>query len=131
MQSKRQQKYSRQIQKDLGHIFQFEAKELFGKPMITVTEVEMSPDLSVAKVFLSFLLADDDKALLQQINAHKSEIRKHLGLKIGKQVRIVPELVFLIDTSQEHAANIDNILSGLHIPKEDKVNPDDYTEEID
>ena len=49
METKRQQKFGRQIQKDLSDIFQKEFKEIFGKGMVTVTEVKISPDLSVAR----------------------------------------------------------------------------------
>ena len=56
MESKRQQKFGRQIQKDLSDIFQKEFKEIFGKAMVTITDVKMSPDLSAARCYLSFLL---------------------------------------------------------------------------
>ena len=61
MESKRQQKFGRQIQKDLSDIFQKEFKELFGRAMVTVTDVKVSPDLSVARVYLSFLLAEKNQ----------------------------------------------------------------------
>lgn len=117
MESKRQQKFSKLIQRDMGEIFQKETPHIFGNQFVTVSEVKMSPDLSVAKIWLSFLLADTDK-MLEKVNAHKSELRKRLGNRIGKQVRIVPELIFYADHGAEHAQRIDDILSDLDIPEE-------------
>ena len=72
MESKRQQKHAKLIQKELGDIFQKEAKHLVGKAMITITRVLVSPDLGLAKVYVSFLLADP-KRTYDLINDHKKE----------------------------------------------------------
>ncbi|MDN3668843.1 30S ribosome-binding factor RbfA [Echinicola jeungdonensis] len=124
MESKRQQKYSKLIQKELGEIFQRESKPLVGKAMVTVTHVIMSPDLGVAKIYLSFLLADT-KVLFEKINEHKKEIRKNLGNRIGKSVRSIPELVFFLDESSAYAQHMEKVISDLDIPEEE----DDEDEE--
>ncbi|MCH7410285.1 30S ribosome-binding factor RbfA [Belliella sp. DSM 111904] len=116
MESKRQQKYSKLIQKELGEIFQKEARHLVGNAMVTVVRVLMSPDLSVAKINLSFLLADNE-VLFEKINDNKKELRKHLGLRIGKSVRIIPELAFFMDESASYAQHMDKIISSLDIPE--------------
>lgn len=115
MESKRQQKYAKLIQKELGDIFQKEARHLIGKAMVTVTRVGVSPDLSVAKVNLSFLLADP-KSTYELINEHKREIRHHLAKRIGKSVRIIPELAFFPDESASYAQHMDKVISDLNIP---------------
>ncbi|MBU2914287.1 MULTISPECIES: 30S ribosome-binding factor RbfA [Reichenbachiella] len=120
MSSTRQLKYAGLIQKDLSEIFQKDSRHWFGNAFITVTEVNVSPDLSFAKVFISLMMIDDREAFIEKMAEKKPEIRKALGLKIGKQVRIVPELHFVLDESQDHAQKMDNILSRLNIPKEDK-----------
>lgn len=117
--SNRQLKVSKLIQKDLGEIFQKDTKGMFDKAFITVTGVKVSPDLALAKVYLSFLMVDDAKAMIALINKRKSEIRKILGNKIGKQVRIIPDLIFYLDDSSEYASRIDKLLSGLDIPDEE------------
>lgn len=127
MESKRQQKYSKLIQKELGEIFMRESKHLVGNAMVTVVRVEMSPDLSLAKVNLSFLLANNQE-LFEKINDHKKEIRKHLGNRIGKSVRIIPELAFLLDESSAYAQHMDQVISALDIPK---ANEEDQEEEED
>lgn len=118
--SNRQLKVAKLIQKDLGEIFQKEMMSAFNNAFITVTGVKISPDLAVARVQLSFLKVDDPQAMVEDINKRKSEVRKILGNKIGKQVRIVPDLFFYLDDSAEYASRIDKLLSGLNIPKEEE-----------
>lgn len=116
MESKRQLKYSKLIQKELGDIFQRESRSLIGNAMVTVTRVQMSPDLSVAKVYLSFLNADN-QVLFDKINAAKKSIRGGLGKRIGKSVRITPEVAFFLDESAAYAQHMDGVISKLEIPE--------------
>lgn len=118
--SKRQKQFSSLIQKDLSEIFQRNAASLVGShTFITVTKVSMSADLSVAKIYLSFMLSEHQQELLDTVNMKKGEVRRQLGNRIGKQVRVVPELIFYLDDSADHAARIDKILSELDIPPEE------------
>lgn len=119
MSSTRQLKYAGLIQKDLSEIFQRDSRHWFGNAFITITEVKVSPDLSFAKVYVSLMMVDDPEGFIELMKEKKPEIRKALGLKIGKQVRIVPELHFVLDETQEQAQRIESILSRLNIPKED------------
>ena len=130
MESKRQQQYAKLIQKELGAIFQRESKPLVGNAMVTVIRVLMSPDLGVAKVNLSFLLANN-AALFAKINDNKNQIRKHLGNRIGKSVRIIPELVFYLDESAAYAQHMDEVISNLDIPDEPEEEEDDDETEND
>lgn len=116
MESKRQQKFSRLIQKELGEIFQQDTKSLFAKAWITVTQARVSPDLGVAKVYLSFLLVENKDQLLDDINGKKKVVRQLLATKIRNQVRVIPELVFFVDDTAEYAAKMDTLISGLDIP---------------
>ena len=121
----RQKKYSGLLQKDLSEIFQKQMGNTFGKAFITITDVEVSPDLSFAKIYLSLMLSDKPDEILERIRERKSEIKKHLGNKIGKQVRIVPELAFFMDDTLEKASRIDDILSKLDIPPEEEDENDE------
>ena len=116
----RQQKYSKLILKELSDIFLKEKTNFLDNAFITVADVRMSPDLSVAKIYLSMTLAKDKQSVLDKINLKKSEIRKALGNKIRNQARIVPQLVFYIDEIEEGAQRIEDIIKNLNIPKEDK-----------
>lgn len=130
MESKRQQKYAKLIQKELGEIFQRESRPLVGNAMVTVTRVIMSPDLALARVYLSFLMANN-KELFEKINDAKKSIRKNLGNRIGKNVRIIPELAFFIDESSAYAQHMDQVLSDLNIPEapDEDQDPDEDEEE--
>jgi ribosome-binding factor A len=116
----RQQKYGRLVQKELSAIFQRDRRGILGNEMITIAEVKMSPDLSVAKVYISMMLAKDKDRTFDNLNLHKSEIRKALGSSIGKQVRIIPELIFIIDEVEENATRIESLINKLNIPQPDK-----------
>ncbi len=115
--SKRQKQAAGLIQRDLSELFQRNAATWLGKPtFVTVTNVTMSPDLSVAKVYLSFVLDDNRPAMMETLNQRKSDVRRVLGNRIGKAVRVVPELIFYLDESADYASHIDQLLSELNIP---------------
>jgi ribosome-binding factor A len=116
MESKRQQKVARQLQKDLSEIFQREVPHLFNGAFITVTSVRMSPDLSVARVYLSFLATKNKDMLLETIREHSRTLRQHLGERVRHQLRIVPDLTYFIDDTAEYAEKMDKLFAGLDIP---------------
>ena len=118
--STRQQKFGRLIQRDLSDIFQRDKRGILGNAFITISEVMVSPDLSVAKVYVSMMLAKDKAQTLEKLNRGKSEIRKALGDRIGKQVRIIPELIFIIDETEENAFKLEELIKNLNIPPADK-----------
>ena len=116
MESKRQQKVARQLQKDLSEIFQREVPHLFNGAFITVTSVRISPDLSVARVYLSFLATKNKEILLDTIREKGKVLRQRLGDRVRHQLRIVPELSFYLDDTAEYADKMDKLFSGLDIP---------------
>ena len=125
--STRQKKVSKLIQKELGDILQQDKRNVLGNSFVTITEVDMSPDLSNAKVYLSMLLVDNREELINRINQRKKEIRGILGNAVGKQLRIVPEISFAIDDLQEKASKLDQIIDNLDIPplSEEEENPEE------
>lgn len=116
MESKRQQKVARQIQKDLSDIFQKEGRTWFDNAFITVTIVRMSPDLGVARIYLSFLAVKNKGFVLEQIQERSKQIRQLLGQRVRHQLRIVPEIHFYLDDTAEYAAKMDTLFAGLTIP---------------
>lgn len=119
MESKRQQKFSKLIQKDLSEIFQRDGAEFLMGNFLTITVVRMSPDLGTAKVYCSVLLAKEPDTIVKNLNINKSPIRNLLGRRIKNQVRVIPDLIFYVDDTGEHASNMDRLISGLDIPDED------------
>lgn len=116
----RQQKFGRLIQKELSDIFQRDKRGILDNTFVTISDVTMSPDLSVARVYISMMLAKDKKQTLEKINRGKSEIRKALGERIRKQVRVVPELIFFIDETEENAFRMEELIKNLNIPPADQ-----------
>ena len=106
----RQNKVSRLIQKDLAEMFQSYARSWFKGSIITVSVVRISPDLSVAKVYLSIFPDNRKDEIMETISQHVKEIRYQLGTRIRNQVRIIPELIFNIDDSLDYLQNIENLL---------------------
>lgn len=112
MESVRQSKVAKLIQKELAEIFRVEAKNIFSGAFISVTVVRISPDLSNAKVYVSILApGKDEKEVFKVIKESNLLLRKKLGMIIGKQVRIIPELQFFIDDSYDYAQRIDHLLN--------------------
>jgi len=109
METTRQQKIARMLQKELGEIFLLYARKLHGT-LITVTGVRVSPDLGIVHVHLSIFPSEKATTIISQVNADTKAIRFDLGKRVRNQLRIVPELHFHIDDSLDYLENIDNLL---------------------
>ena len=113
METKRQQKIAKLIQKELSEIFQREIKTQ-GNIMITVTKVNVTSDMSYARVYLSVFGPDREAktAVVKEVNAMTKALRGKLGDRIKMQVRVIPELQFFEDDSLDYIENIDNLLKS-------------------
>lgn len=116
----RQLKFARLIQKEISDIFQRDKRGILDNTFVTVADVKVSPDLGVAKIYVSMMLAKDKQGTLEKIKSRKGEIRKALGDKIRRQVRIIPELVFYLDEVEEKAQRMDDLIKNLNIPSASK-----------
>jgi ribosome-binding factor A len=112
MESTRQKKVSRLIQKELADIFLKKNNEFAPGKLISITIVRVSPDLSFAKVFLSVFPSVNQDKVLADIKDHTAKIRFELGQKVRTQLRIVPEIAFFIDDSLDYIDNIDKLLKS-------------------
>ncbi len=108
--SKRQLKVGREIQKDLAEIIRAKGMAAFDGAMVTVSEVRVSPDLSVAKTYVSIFPSEKQEAVMAILNENNKALRGELGRAVGKQLRIVPEIVFYLDTTLDYAAHIEELL---------------------
>jgi ribosome-binding factor A len=113
MNSRRQEKFSKLIQRDLGDIFQRKTSTLFKGNFITISNVSISPDLGYAKVYLSFFKPENKAELFDLVQLHKKEIRHELAKKVKNQVRKVPELEFFIDDSLDYVDHMENIFKKI------------------
>ena len=124
MQNTRQNKICRLIQQDMGDIFLREVKscqwvadneadlESLRKSLITVTEVRITPDLSIARIYLSIMVIGIGTAdgIMAIIRANSGDLRRRLGIREGKQLRIIPQLEFYIDDTLDYIDNINRLL---------------------
>ncbi|RLD49287.1 MAG: 30S ribosome-binding factor RbfA [Bacteroidetes bacterium] len=110
MENMRLNRVSKLLQKDLGEIMQIDLKHVTRGALVTVTKVKVSPDLSIAKVYLSLFATTDKNALLTDIKRHTKEIRGKLGARVRHQLRVVPELHFYDDDSLDYIENIEHLL---------------------
>jgi ribosome-binding factor A len=113
MESKRQQKFAGVIQQDLAEIFQREGMNFLPNIMVTITKVRVTPDLAIARVFLSFFNSADAAACLSTVKTHASEIRYKLGAKIKNQVRVVPQLEFFVDDTNDYVEKMDQLFDQI------------------
>jgi len=110
MDSLRQNKVNSLLLREMAEVMQQETRALFPGGMITVTVVRVSPDLGVAKVYVSLFPPKDRPKVLETIKGHAHQLRGKLGHRIGKQMRVVPELMFYLDDSLDRAEEIHRLL---------------------
>ncbi|WP_134089696.1 30S ribosome-binding factor RbfA [Olivibacter sp. XZL3] len=111
--SKRQQRFASVIQQDLADIFQREGMIWAPETLVTVTRVRVTPDLAIARVYLSFLNAKNVQESIANIKSHAGEIRYKLGSRIKNQARIVPHLEFFVDDTNEYVERMDKLFEKI------------------
>ena len=109
MDGTRLSKIERLLQKELGDIFQKQTQAMRGV-LISVSVVRVSPDLSVARAYLSIFPSERSKELMEAIKANTKAIRYALGQRVRTQLRKIPELTFFVDDSLDYIENIDHLL---------------------
>ena len=109
MESTRQQKISRLLQKERSDIFLKLARNN-GGVIITVTSINVSADLSIAHINLSLFPTDKGEAVMELIKLNDKNIRFELGNRMRHQLRIIPELVFHLDDTLDYIDHIDDLL---------------------
>lgn len=107
------------LQRDLGRIIQQNYQQ--SGSFITITQVDVAPDLMVAKVFISvYAPGKDEDAIYMNLEEHKANIRKELASKIRHQVRRIPELIFKKDESAEHVNRMEDLFSKIRKEREQR-----------
>ena len=109
METTRQNKISRLIQKELSEVFLLQTKSMNGV-LVSVSAVRISPDMSIARVYLSVFPSERSQEIVKNINDNMKSIRYELGTRVRHQLRIIPELKFFVDDSLDYAERIDELL---------------------
>ena len=110
METTRQQKIAKQIQKDIADIFQKEGAEIVRGMLVTVTAVRISPDFSYAKIYVSVFPFDKNESLMATLEQNNRFIRRALGQRIRNQLKVIPEIQFFLDDSLEYIEQIDRAI---------------------
>ena len=109
METTRQNKISRLLQKELSEIFLLQTKAMPGV-LVSVSAVRISPDMSIARVYLSVFPSEKAEERVKNVNDNMKTIRYELGTRVRHQLRIIPELKFFVDDSLDYIEKIDSLL---------------------
>lgn len=109
METTRQQKIARLLQKELGDIFQRQTQAMHGV-LVSVSSVRISPDMGICTAYLSIFPSERSGEIIGNINGNARAIRYELGNRVRHQLRIIPELRFFVDDSLDYIEHIDELL---------------------
>ena len=109
METTRQNKISRLLQKELSEIFLLQTKAMPGV-LVSVSAVRISPDMSIARVYLSVFPSEKAEEIVKNVNDNMKTIRYELGTRVRHQLRIIQELKFFVDDSLDYIEKIDSLL---------------------
>ena len=110
METTRQQKIARLIQKELSDMFRLQTQAMHGV-MVTVSTVRISPDMSYCRAYLSVFPSEKSTEIVENINKNVKTVRYELGKRVRYQLRIIPELKFFVDDSLDYIDHIDELLN--------------------
>lgn len=108
--STRQLKVASQLQRDMAEIIRQKGMAFFEGALVSVSGVKISPDLSVAKVYVSVFPSAKTDAVMAKLDAENKSLRGELGTRVAKQLRIVPEIAFYVDNSLDYVEHIEELL---------------------
>lgn len=113
MDSKRQLQIAELIKRNFSLILMKEGMYMYGGAMVSVTNVKMSPDLRLAKIYLSIFNTDDKESVMTEIQHHISLLKQQLVANIRKQVRFVPDIAIFNDELLDEMDRVDRLLGEL------------------
>ncbi len=113
MEKVKQKKVASLIQQALSEVFQKESLSMVKGGMVTISDVEVSPDLSIAKVYVSLFQIKEPDAFLDKLKEHAGDLRGQLGNKIKNQVRRIPELHFYLDQTLDQVFRLEELFKQM------------------
>lgn len=108
--STRQLKVAKELQRDMAEIIRSKGMAMFGGALVSLSGVKVSPDLSVAKIYVSIFPSDKAESVMNILEENSRALRGELGNRIGRQLRIVPEIAFFRDDSLDYVEHIEELL---------------------
>ncbi len=112
MESNRQRKVAQIIQEDFAELFRKQSAESKQSILVSVSDVKVSADLGIAKIYLSIFPQEYRTSIMKEIEENKAQYRNFIGQKMAKQVRIIPNLNFYLDTALDDVEKLEKELRG-------------------
>lgn len=122
MDSRRQSKIAHLIQEVFSNLLQRKGKDLVGDSFLTVTQVKVTPDLGVARIYISILADPNAKDIIKSMNKNKFEFRRLMGNEMHNDLRKIPELEFYLDDVLDYVDKMDKLFKKIH--DEENLNKD-------
>lgn len=108
--STRQLKVAKELQRDIAEIIRSKGMAMFDGALVSVSGVKVSPDLSVARIYVSIFPSEKAEKVMGILEENARALRGELGNRIAKQLRIVPEISFFLDNSLDYVEHIEELL---------------------
>ena len=125
METKRQKQVGEVIRRNMGIVFQNEGSYIYGpEPLVTVTAVKMSPDLSQAKVYLSVYNIEDKQNVVLEVEGNLVRLRQSLAHRIKRHVRRIPELSFFLDDTLDEMYRLNSLFDKMETDKDNGLDPE-------
>ena len=109
----RQDKFGKQVLRDLSELLNLHRAEWLGSAFVTISDVQVSPDLGLVKVYVSLYNNPNRQAIMDSLEEHNKEIRHELARRIRNNVKKIPEIRFYEDNSLDYAANMDEVFARI------------------
>ena len=116
MKRQRIEKHESLIHQVINEYLIREGKSFLGNEFVTIMGIKLSPDLSVALIFVSVLNNEKSQFVEERLSERKYHVKQFLARSIGKKIRKIPEIKFILDSSEHDASRINKIISDLDIP---------------
>lgn len=120
MESRRQQQIGKEIQKVVSALFQKSGPSYYGKAFVTITHVKVTPDLLVARIYLSVFNVTDKQQVVDEISAHTHEIRYQMGNEMRHQLRRIPDIQFFLDETLDYVYKMEDLFKDIQKPSDDE-----------
>ncbi len=124
MESKRQKQVGEVVRRNFSIVLQNEGGYIYGnEPMVTVTSVRLSPDMGIAKIYLSVYNVEDKQSVVLQMEASNQKLRQALAHRVKRHMRRVPELNFFLDDTLDEMYRLNGLFNRLD---KDKQSDNDF-----
>ena len=114
MESKRQKQTAETIRRHFGSVLIQEGSYIYGDAFVTVTKVHVTPDISLAKIYLSVYNAEDKESIIEKIRANAMHLKHNLSQRIRRHVRRIPQIDFYNDDTLDEMYKLNSVFDQLY-----------------